>query len=192
MTAAPAARGDDRCPPGWSDNPSAWRERRWIVVAAAVGFGIAAYLTLYQLGVVGDVFDPLFGASSSRAVLHSALAQRLPFPDAAAGALAYLVEIVTAAVGADDRWRTRRWVVLLYAVTAVGLGAASIVLVILQPLVADAWCALCLVSAVISVNLVGPAVGEALATLQDARRATSRGAPLSRVLLGEMPWRRAT
>jgi uncharacterized membrane protein len=185
------ARPGDRRPPGWSYNPSAWHERRFVVIAAAAGLAIALYLTLFQLGVVGEVFDPLFGPAASRAVLHSALAQRLPFPDAAAGAVAYVIEIVTAAVGGDDRWRTRGWLVLLYAATTLGLGLASTVLVMLQPLLARAWCTLCLLSALISVNLVGPALAEALATLQDARRAATRGVPFSRALLGETPWRRA-
>jgi hypothetical protein len=44
-----------------------------------------------------------------------------------------------------------------------------------------------LVSALISVSLVHPALAEAHATVQDARRALDRGMPLSRVLLGGVP-----
>lgn len=161
-----------------------------IVGAALVGLAIAVYLTLYQVGVLGDVWDPLFGAPSSRAVLRSALARRLPFPDAAVGVLAYLCEAITAAIGGDDRWRAQPWLVLLYAATAVGLGAASTVLVILQPLLAHAWCTLCLLSALISVNVVGPALAEALATLQSIRRAADRGVPFSRRLRGDLESRR--
>jgi hypothetical protein len=35
-------------PPGWSYNPAAWSQRTPIVVLAAVGFVLAAYLALYQ------------------------------------------------------------------------------------------------------------------------------------------------
>jgi hypothetical protein len=53
--------GDRAVPPGWRANPSAWAERLPIAGAALVGFAIAAYLTLFQLGVLDRVWEPLFG-----------------------------------------------------------------------------------------------------------------------------------
>jgi hypothetical protein len=50
------------------------------------------------------------------------------------------------------------------------LGAVSIGLVIAQPVMYDAWCTLCLTSAVISVLMIGPAMDEVLASLQHLRR----------------------
>jgi uncharacterized membrane protein len=178
-------------PPDWSFNPSAWRERRVVVAAALLGLAIAVYLTLYQLGVVRHVWDPLFGSASSAAVLHSPLSAALPVPDAALGALGYLAETITAVAGGEDRWRRYPWLVLMYGATVVALGMASTALVILQPLMARAWCALCLLSAVISVNLVGPALAETLAALQHTRRAANRGVPLFRALGGTHGRKRA-
>lgn len=69
-------------PPGWSENPSAWRQRLPIVVLALLGVAIAGYLALYQLGIIADVFDPFFG-DGSRRVLTSDISRVLPVPDAA-------------------------------------------------------------------------------------------------------------
>lgn len=143
------------------------------MVAALLGFTVATYLTLNQVGVVTRVWDPFFGADAEH-VLHSALARSLPVPDASLGALAYLVEAVTVAIGGPERWRTRPWVVVVYGLTALGLGVVSTALTIFQPVIFDAWCTLCLLSAFISVNLVGPAMTEMLAALQHLRGVRSR------------------
>lgn len=45
-------------PPAWSYNPSTWRERLPIVVAAVVAAGIAFYLAAYQLRIVDSAWDP--------------------------------------------------------------------------------------------------------------------------------------
>jgi hypothetical protein len=42
--------------------------------------------------------------------------------------------------------------------------------VILQPVLFDAWCTLCLASALISVLMIGPAMDEFLASLQYLKR----------------------
>ena len=153
--------------------PSAWRQRRWVAAAALAGFGVATYLALVQLGVV-PAWDPLFGARSSRAVLFSPLARRLPFPDAAAGAVAYLLEALLVTLGGDERAQARPWLVLAYAAVALGLGVAGVALTVAQPVVAGAWCTLCLASAAISVALVVPALREARVSLQARRDAHAR------------------
>lgn len=56
----------------------------------ALGLAIAGYLTLVQLDVLAHVWDPLFGAGSSPAVLDLTH----PVPDAAAGTVAYAAELV--------------------------------------------------------------------------------------------------
>jgi hypothetical protein len=119
--------GDRAVPPGWRANPSAWAERLPIAGAALVGFAIAAYLTLFQLGVLDRVWEPLFGD--------------MP------------------------------WIVMVLGVAVGPLGAASVLLVIAQPVLYHSWCTLCLASAVISVAMIGPAVDEVLASLQHLRRA---------------------
>ena len=161
---------DRATPPGWNANPSSWSQRLPIVGLALVGFGIAGYLALYQWGVIGDVFEPFFG-DGSETILTSAAARVLPLPDAALGAFGYLLDAVAGVIGGRRRWRTMPWIVILFGLAVGPLGAASILLVMLQPVLYDAWCTLCLTSAAISLVLIGPAMDELLASLQALRRA---------------------
>ena len=156
-------------PPGWSYNPSSWGQRVPIVVLALVGFAIAGYLSLYQLRVVDTVWEPLFG-DGSRVILNSGVSRILPVPDAALGAAGYLADAVTGVMGGRDRWRRWPWLVVLFGLAVGPLGAGSVVLVILQPVMFDSFCTLCLASALISVLMIGPAMDEVLATLQVLRR----------------------
>lgn len=170
--------GDRDCdrantPPGWSYDPSSWRGRIPILVLALVGFGIATYLTLYQFGVVHDVWEPFFGDGSQR-VLHSAISRLLPVPDAALGAAGYLLDAVSGVIGGRGRWRTLPWVVIVFGFAVGPLGAVSITLVIIQPLLVHGWCTLCLASALISVLMIGPAMDELLASLQYLKRRRAR------------------
>jgi hypothetical protein len=56
--------------------------------------------------------------------------------------------------------------VILFGLFVGPFGAASVTLVILQPVLFHAWCTLCLTSAFISLNMIGPAMDELLASLQ--------------------------
>ena len=164
-----ADRANDSVPPGWERNPSRWSHRAPLAALAFVGFCVATYLTLYQSRAVGSVWEPFFGAGS-RTILNSGVARFLPVPDASLGAAAYLAEVVLCLAGGPDRWRRWPWVVVFYGLVVAGLGAGSVGLVIFQGDVYHAWCTLCLVSALISVNLVGPGLTEPLASLQYFRR----------------------
>ncbi|MEX2571075.1 MAG: vitamin K epoxide reductase family protein [Gemmatimonadota bacterium] len=170
-------------PPGWSRNPSTWGQRLPIVGLALVGFAIATYLSLFQLGVIATVWEPFFG-DGSRTILNSSISRILPIPDAALGALGYLADAVTGAIGGKRRWRTMPWIVILFGIAVGPLGAISILLVISQPVLLSAWCTLCLGSAVISVLMIGPAVDELLASLQHVRREADRGRSAWRVFWG--------
>jgi hypothetical protein len=66
-------------------SPSAWSARLPILILAGVGFCLASYLTAYQFGAIGRVWEPIFG-HGSRTVLHSFVSRLLPVPDAAVGA----------------------------------------------------------------------------------------------------------
>lgn len=77
--------GTEHIPPGWDYNPATWKQRIPIVVLAILGFGIAFYLSLYQLGMIPRVWEPFFG-SGSRTILNSKISHLLPIPDAALGA----------------------------------------------------------------------------------------------------------
>ncbi|HEX2229549.1 MAG TPA: vitamin K epoxide reductase family protein [Candidatus Binatia bacterium] len=164
-------------PPEWQDNPSSWSQWLPIAVLSLLGFGIASYLALYQWRVFSTVWEPFFGAGS-RTILNSSVSHLLPIPDAALGAFGYILDAVTAVIGGQARWRTMPWMVILFGMAVGPLGAASIILVILQPVLFEAWCTLCLASALISVLMIGPAADEVLASLQYLKRERSMGRSL--------------
>jgi uncharacterized membrane protein len=170
-------------PPGWDENPTAWPKRLSFAARAFVGLCIATYLTLYQVGVFSNVWEPFFG-SGSREVLTSAFSRSLPVPDASLGALAYLTELVLSFIGRQDRWRTMPWTTIVLGFV-VGFGAVvSILLMIVQPIAVGAWCTLCLASAFVSLTLVGPGMEELLATLQHLKRVRADGRSVWRALWG--------
>lgn len=160
---------DNNIPPGWEYNPASWSQRIPIVVVALVGVAIATYLTLYQLRVIPSVWEPLFG-NGSVIILNSYVSEMFIIPDAALGAFGYLVDAVAGAIGGPRRWRSMPWIVVLFGLAVGPLGFVSLLLVVLQPVMFDAWCTLCLASAVISVVMIGPAMDEFLASLQYLKR----------------------
>jgi uncharacterized membrane protein len=165
---------DSDTPPGWDQNPSSWQQRLPIVGLAVIGFLVAGYLALYQYGVFPTVWEPFFG-SGSQQILHSWVSDVLPVSDATLGALGYLGDALTGAIGSTRRWRTMPWIVVLFGLLVGPLGAVSILLVIFQPVLFHAWCTLCLASAAISIIMIGQAMGEVLASLQFLRREYDAG-----------------
>jgi hypothetical protein len=162
-------------PPGWDYNPSAWSQRYPIIILSVIGVVLAGYLALFQVGVFEDVWEPFFG-EGSRKILTSWVSELMhPVPDAALGALGYLVDAVTGAVGGRRRWRTMPWMVVIFGLAIGPLGVVSVLLVILQPVLFDSWCTLCLASGVVSVVMIGPAMDETLASLQHLKRVRARG-----------------
>lgn len=125
-------------PPGWDANPSSWRQRLPIIALAFVGLLISGYLAMYQLGIVSVVWEPFFGGGS-REVLNSRFSRVLPVPDAALGAIAYVLDAVTGAIGGQRRWKKMPWIVLLFGLAVGPLGLVSLLLVIIQPVLLDAW-----------------------------------------------------
>jgi hypothetical protein len=180
---------DPDAPPGWSYNPASWPQRLPIIGAAAVGFLIAGYLALYQARVFPTVWEPVFG-NGSEVVLNSWVAKgterTLGVSDAALGAFGYFADVLTGLIGSSRRWRTMPWLVVLFGLFVGPLGAVSILLVILQPFVGG-WCLLCLVTAFISVVMIGPAMDEVLASLQHLRREYDAGRSVWRAFWGLVP-----
>ena len=170
-------------PPGWVYNPSDWSQRLPIIALALAGFGIATYLALYQWGVLARVWEPFFG-DGSRVILNSSVSHLLPVPDAALGAFGYLLDAVTGVIGGRRRWRTMPWMVIVFGLAVGPLGAVSLLLVIFQPVLFDAWCTLCLASAVISLLMIGPALDEFLASLQYLKAESNRGRSAWRAFWG--------
>jgi len=156
--------GPDR-PPGWTYNPSSWI-RRWLGLALALlGFFISRYLAAHQLGYIGHAYDPFFGDGSDR-VTGSALSKSFPISDAGLGSVAYMLETLAGFMGDRARWRTAPWIAVMSALLVLPLGATSVILVIMQPVVVGAWCGLCLISAAALLTSVPLAVHEAIAVGQ--------------------------
>lgn len=159
----------EACPPEFDYNPSSWRQRAPICLLAGIGALIAAWMSLYQFGLIGGVWDPVFGEGTQR-VLDSDVAQRmdawLRVPDAAFGAWGYLSEAVLGLVGGTRRWQHRPWMVLLFGIDVIPLGGVSGVLVAMQGFVVGHWCSPCLVTALISFVLVYLAYDEVWASIK--------------------------
>lgn len=170
-------------PPGWDYNPASWIQRMPIIVLAVIGFLVATYLSLYQFRILSTVWEPFFGNGSIK-ILNSPVSHMLPIPDAALGALGYLADAVGGVVGGTRRWKTMPWIVVFFGVAVGPLGIISVMLVVFQPVLFDAWCTLCLLTALISVVMIGPAMDEVLASLQYLRRAKDSGKSLWRAFWG--------
>lgn len=173
----------DEIPPGWNYNPAAWGQRIPIIVLAVAGFFIAGYLSLYQFRIISSVWEPFFGNGSLK-ILNSPISHALPIPDGALGALGYLADAIGGAVGGKRRWKTMPWIVIFFGVAVGPLGLTSVMLVIFQPVLFDAWCTLCLVTAFISVVMIGPSMDEVLASLQHLKRQKKAGKAMWRVFWG--------
>jgi len=155
-------------PTGFAANPSRMSKRLPLAVLALGGALVALYLTLYQVDVIGAVWEPFFG-DGSRKILDSSLARSLPVPDAALGVVAYLAEIVLDLTGGEDRWHRQPAITLAFGALVLGMAAGSIGLVLLQAFYFRAFCTLCLVSAGISLVIAALALGEPLASLRFLR-----------------------
>lgn len=171
-------------PPGWDYNPATWGQRMPIIILALIGFLIAGYLSLYQFDIIDTVWEPFFG-DGSRTILNSRISHILPIPDAALGALGYLLDAVTGAIGGKNRWRTMPWIVVIFGLAVGPLGLVSVMLVVFQPVLFSAWCTLCLVTAVISISMIGPAMDEMLASLQYLQRVKRSGASTWKAFWGK-------
>lgn len=179
----PAARvtGPD-APPGWDYSPSAWTNRIPIVFLAFIGLFISRYLAAFQLGHIDAAWDPLFGDGTER-IITSSVSEAWPVSDAGLGAAVYALEIVTGLIGDKRRWRTLPWLVLLFGILIVPLGAVSIFFIIIQPVWIGTWCTLCLVAAVAMLLQIPYSFDEIVATLQFLKNRRQQGKPLWYTLL---------
>lgn len=128
-----------------------------MLALATVGLVVAGYLTAVQIKLLAHAWDPIFGERSTSDVLGLTH----PVPDAAAGVLAYAIELVLLIA-------RRGRLVLGLALSAGGL--TSLALVIIQPAVVGAWCTLCLASAGLSLGLLALGRREAIGALSALRR----------------------
>ncbi|MFA6238077.1 MAG: NAD-dependent epimerase/dehydratase family protein [Bacteriovorax sp.] len=169
-------------PRDWDYNPSSWRQRIPIVTLAFFGFFIARYMAAFQLGHIDSVWDPFFGGQTET-ILLSDVSKAFPISDAGLGAFSYLLDAASGLIGDRHRWRTMPWMVILFGLMIIPPGVTSIALVILQPVAVNAWCALCLLTAVIMLLMVSPALDEVVACVQFLRASHKEGKPFWRTFL---------
>ena len=160
-------------PQPWDYNPSAWSQRIPICLLSIVGFLIATYMGLYQWRIIESAWDPAFGGNpdavaenldpdrprnGTETVLDSKTSERMRLwflvPDAVFGALAYLGDAIFGLAGSTRRWQYRPWLVVIFGIDVIPLGVVSIILVVLQGIDVQAWCLLCLMTALISMILI--------------------------------------
>lgn len=160
-------------PPGWTFSPSSWLQRLPIIILAFIGFFISAYMAAYQLGHVDTIWEPFFagaipddGKNGTAEIITSSISEAWPVPDAGAGALVYLLEILVGVIGSSQRWRTMPWLTILFGVLIVPLGAVSITFIIIQPILLDTWCTLCLIAATAMLLQIPFSIDELVATGQ--------------------------
>lgn len=176
-------------PLGWSYSPSSYVQRIPIVALAFLGLLVSRYLAAYQLGHTDGLWDPFFGGvtpesdlNGSEAVVTSSVSRAFPIPDAGLGAVAYLLDILTGAIGDRRRWRTMPWLVLLFGLLIVPLGAISVGFIIIQPTIIGTLCTLCIFQAAITVLLIPYSIDELLATCQFLWRSHRAGRSFWRTL----------
>ncbi len=168
--------GDRSIPPGFDENPTTWPRRLFLAALALAGLCVSIYLTLFQIEVIPGVWDPFFRSPKVLTFLG--------FPDAALGALAYGTEMVLLSIGGRERWRTMPWTVLALGVVILSGAVVSVLLILMQAFLVDAWCTLCLVSAAISLAIFGLGYDEPLAGLRHLRGVRESGGSLWRALWG--------
>ena len=176
-------------PKGWDYSPSDWFQRLPVILLAVVGLLISRYLGAYQLESIEGVWDPFFGPSpearpgqnGTEAIITSSVSRSWPVPDAGIGALTYALEIVVGLIGSSRRWRTMPWLVVLFGIMIVPLGAVSIFFIIIQPIVIGTYCTLCLVAAAAMLWQIPFSLDELVATYQFLRRRHRAGQPWLRV-----------
>ena len=96
----------DVLPEPWDYNPSSWNQRVRVSLVAIPGVVLAAYMGLFQVGLLPDVWDPVFGDGTRRVLtsdVSHAMSRWFRIPDALLGCLAYLGDIVFAMAGSPDR-----------------------------------------------------------------------------------------
>ncbi|MCZ4089207.1 NAD-dependent epimerase/dehydratase family protein [Sinorhizobium psoraleae] len=181
-----ALAADDDRPLGWSYSPSSFTQRIPIVALAFVGLFVSRYLAAYQMGHIDGLWDAFFGPGAapvrngSEAVVTSWVSKGFPIADAGLGAFAYALDILAGAIGDRRRWRTMPWMVLLFGLLIIPLGAVSVSFIIIQPPLIGALCTLCIVQAAVTVVLIPYSIDEVLATIQYLWRAKRAGEPLWR------------
>jgi hypothetical protein len=132
------------------------------------------------------VWEPFFAGgpdpkNGTEEIITSSVSEAWPVSDAGVGAVTYMLEILTGLIGSARRWRTMPWLVVLFGVMIVPLGAVSITFIVIQPIVIGTWCTLCLIAAAAMVVQIPYSLDELVATGQFLWRRKRAGQGLLRI-----------
>ena len=173
-------------PPGWTYSPSTYAQRLPIAYLALIGLLISRILTAYQLGHIDGAWEPFFAGSpadprnGTEEIITSSVSKAWPIPDAGLGAISYTLEILMAAMGGRDRWRTMPWMVIFFGILVIPLGVVSIYFIVIQPVLLGTWCTLCLAAALAMLIMIPFAIDEVIASCQFLYWSKRRGKPFIR------------
>lgn len=181
-----AAQTGPTVPKGWDYSPSDWFQRLPVIMLAVIGLLVSRYLTAYQLGTIDHVWEPFFAGTladrnGTEQIITSSVSEAWPVPDAGIGALTYALEIIVGAIGSARRWRTMPWLVVLFGIMIVPLGAVSIFFIVIQPIVIGTYSTLALIAAAAMVWQIPYSLDELVAAFQFLRRRHEAGQPWLRV-----------
>jgi len=175
-----AARSGPTIPKGWDYSPSDWFQRLPVIMLAVIGLLISRYLTAYQLETIDSVWEPFFSGTledknGTEQIITSSVSKGWPVPDAGIGAVTYALEILVGAIGSARRWRTMPWLVVLFGIMIVPLGAVSIFFIVIQPVMIGTYSTLALIAAAAMVWQIPYSLDELVATYQFLRRRHKAG-----------------
>jgi nucleoside-diphosphate-sugar epimerase len=175
-----AARSGPTIPKGWDYSPSDWFQRLPVIMLAVIGLLISRYLTAYQLETIDSVWEPFFSGTledknGTEQIITSSVSKGWPVPDAGIGAVTYALEILVGAIGSARRWRTMPWLVVLFGIMIVPLGAVSIFFIVIQPIMIGTYSTLALIAAAAMVWQIPYSLDELVATYQFLRRRHKAG-----------------
>lgn len=160
-------------------SPSTYLQRLPIIALGVLGFFIARYLAAYQMGHVDHIIEPFFVGvgelNGTETIITSDVSKSWPIPDAGLGAVTYMFEILMGVMGDRRRWRTMPWMVTMFIIVVVPLGAMSIYFIIIQPIVIGTYCSLCLLAELGMVIMIPYALDELIAMGQYLVQSHRRG-----------------
>ena len=181
-----AAQTGPTIPKGWDYSPSDWFQRLPVIILAIIGLLVSRYLTGYQLETIDHVWEPFFPGTlpdnnGTEQIITSDVSEAWPVPDAGVGAMTYALEILVGAIGSARRWRTMPWLVVLFGIMIVPLGAISIFFIVIQPIMIGTYSTLALIAAAAMVWQIPYSLDELVATFQFLRRRHKAGQPWLRI-----------
>lgn len=130
--------------------------RQVIALLAVVGFFVALYLWLHNIGVIGELKCGSGGCETVQASVYARLAG---VPVAFFGVIGYAAIFAVAYVGLQPAWAARRGPTLLLAALAAGGVLFTGYLTYLELFVIHAICRWCVTSAAIIVAICVVALG---------------------------------